>query len=97
VAGVISLAGFQPEAAARFDELTMQFGEMVAALLARHMERSISVSSNQSRAELDKVTARGRLRQGSLLSGDSFETVKNDRLLSATVEPAGKINLVLTD
>jgi len=97
VVGVISLAGFKPEAAARFDELTMQFGEMVSALLARHLEQSLSVSSNLPGAKIDNVITRGRLRQGSPLSGNFFKTEKTDRLSSSTVKPAGKTNLVLAD
>ena len=97
VVGVISLAGFQSEAAAMFDVLTMQFCEMVSALLARHMEQSILDSSDLSRAETDNVTIQSRLRQGSSLIGGSFKTEKTDTLLSTTVKPAGKINLVLSD
>ncbi|MCH8026836.1 MAG: GAF domain-containing protein [candidate division Zixibacteria bacterium] len=97
VVGVISLAGFQSEAAAMFDDLTMQFCEMVSALLARHMEQSILDSSDLSRAETDNVTIQSRLRQGSSLIEGSFKTEKTDTLLSTTVKPARKINLVLSD
>ncbi|MCH7690450.1 MAG: GAF domain-containing protein [candidate division Zixibacteria bacterium] len=97
VVGVISLAGFQSEATARFDELTMQFAEMVSALLAKYMEQSLSVSSELNLGEIDNVATQGRLRQGSSLSGESFNTEKTDRLLTRAVKPAGKIALVLTD
>ena len=90
VVGVISLAGFQSETFARFDELTMQFGEMVSALLARHMQQSISDSSNLRNVEVDNVITRGRLRQGSKLIGDSFKTEKTERLLSTTLMASGK-------
>ncbi|MCH7947956.1 MAG: GAF domain-containing protein [candidate division Zixibacteria bacterium] len=97
VVGVISLAGFQSEAIARFDELTMQFGEMVSELLARHLEQSISITSDLNQAEIDEATTQGRLRQDILLGGDTFKTEKTDRLLTTTATPAGKTDLVITD
>ncbi len=97
VVGVISLAEFKAEAAASFDELTIQFGEMVAALLARRIEQTVLVSADPGRAGVDNLTIKGRLQQSIPLSRDSLKTEMNDRLLATTVEPAGKINLILTD
>ena len=96
-AGIIGLASFQSEAAARFDELTMQFGEIIASLLARHMEQSISVSSDLIFGKRENVTNTGGLRQGRVLSGETFKTEETDRLLLSIDKPAGKMDSVLTD